>query len=100
LLENVVYFELLRRRNFIHIGKNNDAEIDFVARNMDTDDTVYYQVAYTAKDQETLGREMRPLDSINDHRQKILLTTDLHEFEEKGIKHINVAKWLLDEKSQ
>ncbi len=95
LLESVVYFELLRRRNFVHVGKNRDTEIDFVARNMDTDDTVYYQVAYTAKDRETLSRELRPLDQINDHRRKILLTTDVHEFEENGIKHINVIKWLM-----
>jgi predicted AAA+ superfamily ATPase len=67
-----------------------------VARNIDTDEVVYYQVAYTAKDKDTLDRELRPLDGINDHWPKVLLTTDTHEFEENGITHRNVAQWLLE----
>jgi predicted AAA+ superfamily ATPase len=95
MLESIVYFELLRRRNFVWVGKQKDLEVDFVTRNMDTDEVVYYQVAYTAKDESVLSRELRPLESVNDHNQKVLLTTDPHEFDKDGIKHVNVVNWLL-----
>ena len=96
LLESVVYFELLRRRHHVWVGKQKDYEVDFVARNIDTDEVTYYQVAYTTKDENTLARELRPLQTINDHNKKILLTTDTHEFDTDGIKHINIINWLLE----
>ncbi len=36
----------------------------------------YYQVGYTVKDKNTLERELKPLDTINDHNSKYLLTAD------------------------
>jgi len=39
----------------------------------------YYQVAYTAKEEATLTRELNPLKKIKDNYRKFLLTTD--EFE-------------------
>jgi predicted AAA+ superfamily ATPase len=96
-LENVVYFELLRRRNFVTIGKTEDQEVDFVAKNIDSSEKTYYQVAYTVKENETLARELRPFYKIRNHNQKVLLTTDTHETEIDGIKQINIINWLLDE---
>jgi predicted AAA+ superfamily ATPase len=96
LLESIVYFELLRRRNFVWVGKQREYEVDFVTRAIDTDETMYYQVAYTAKDANALEREMRSLEAIGDHNRKLLLTTDLHKFDVNGIRHINVIEWLLD----
>ena len=74
ILENVVYLELLRRGYEIYIGKNDDTEVDFIAINEKGEE--YYQVALTVKDEKTLERELKPLDNINDHNPKYLLTTD------------------------
>jgi predicted AAA+ superfamily ATPase len=95
LLENVVYFELLRRRNIVTVGKTDSEEVDFVAKNIDSNEKTYFQVAYSVKDSATLARELRPFDKIADHNPKILLSTDTHEFSENGIKHLNVIDWLL-----
>lgn len=42
LLENIVYLELLRRGYKVNIGKTNDYEVDFVAKNPNI--IKYYQV--------------------------------------------------------
>ena len=95
ILENVVYLELLRRGYEIYIGKNDDTEVDFIAINEKGDE--YYQVALTVKDEKTLERELKPLDNINDHNPKYLLTTDYTPYtSHNGIKQINVFYWLLD----
>jgi predicted AAA+ superfamily ATPase len=99
LLENVVYFELLRRRYAVTVGKVDGAEVDFVAKNIDSNEKTYFQVAYTAKDSATLERELRPFEKIGDHSLKILLTTDVHETEVNGIKVLNVVNWLLSKES-
>jgi len=95
ILENVVYLELLRRGYQIYIGKNDDNEVDFVAINEKGEE--YYQVSYTVKEEKTLERELKPLDNINDHNPKYLLTSDYTPYtSHNGIKQINVFDWLLD----
>ena len=95
ILENVVYLELLRRGYEVYIGKNDDNEVDFVAVNEKGEE--YYQVAFTVKEEKTLERELKPLDNINDHNPKYLLTTDYTPYtSHNGIKQINVFDWLLD----
>jgi predicted AAA+ superfamily ATPase len=94
LLENVVYLELFRRGNQVYIGKVGSAEVDFVAI-APGGEVSYYQVAYTAKEQSTKERELRPLLGIRDNYPKYLLTTDEFESNLDGIKVLNVAKWLL-----
>ena len=95
ILENVVYLELLRRGYEVYIGKNDDNEVDFVAVNEKGEE--YYQVAFTVKDEKTLERELKPINNINDHNPKFLLTTDYTPYtSHNGIKQINVFDWLLD----
>jgi len=94
LLENIVYFELLRRGYKVWTGKYNENEIDFVVQN-EKGITEYYQVAYTAKEESTLQRELTPFKKLNDHYRKVLLTTDELEFDDEGIAILNVEKWLL-----
>lgn len=92
ILENIVYLELLRRGYEVYIGKN---EVDFVALN--EKGVEYYQVSYTVMDNKTLERELRPLNNINDHNPKYLLTADYTPYiSHNGIKQINVFEWLLD----
>ena len=94
ILENVVYLELLRRDNDVYVGKIDEAEVDFVA--MKPNNTVYYQVAASVRDEKTLQRELAPLQKINDHYPKMILTLDEDpEADYNGIRRINVLDWLI-----
>lgn len=94
ILENVVYLELLRRGYKVYVGKVNEFEVDFVALN--NKGTTYFQVALTTRDENTLLRELRPLESIKDHYPKIILTLDDDpETHYNGIRRINALDWLL-----
>lgn len=96
ILENVVYLELLRRGYEVFVGKSDKTEIDFIAIN--EEDTEYYQVALTVRDEKTLLRELAPLESVNDHNGKYLLTLDDDPpCSHNGIKQVNALDWLLKE---
>lgn len=95
ILENIVYLELIRRGYKVYIGKTGTNEVDFVAENKDG--FTYFQVAYTVRDSKTLERELSPLESINDHYPKYILTMDMDpDADYNGIKKINVLDWLLN----
>lgn len=96
LLENVVYLELLRRKNRVNIGKLSEKEVDFVAANMN--EVEYYQVSASVLDEKTLERELAPLQEIKDNYPKTLLTLDEigNGANYEGIKQINVIDWLLE----
>lgn len=94
ILENIIYLELLRRGYDIHIGKVGTGEVDFIADGEDGRE--YYQVALTVRDEATLHRELSPLDAIDDHNPKYLLTLDNDPpTDYKGIKQLNAIDWLL-----
>ena len=96
ILENVVYLELIRRGYEVYVGKNGNTEVDFVAVDYDGN-TEYYQVSWTVRDEKTLERELTPLQHINDHNTKILLTMDNDPpVSYNGIKQKYVLDWLLD----
>lgn len=95
LIENLVYLELLRRGYKVNIGKLAEKEVDFVARDMTG--ITYYQVAATVLDENTLKRELEPLEKIPDHYPKILLTLDEIGVgaNYNGIRHLNLIDWLI-----
>lgn len=93
-LENIVYFELLRRGGKVYVGKHNDREIDFVVQKA-KNERAYYQVAYTVNDEKTLKREISAFDRIKDNYPKFLLTLDYDNTSINGIQKINVIDWLL-----
>jgi predicted AAA+ superfamily ATPase len=93
-LENVVYFELLRRGGEIFIGKNKDKEIDFIVQKSSSE-REYYQVAYTISNEKTLNREIQAFKNINDNYPKYLITLDFDNSSANGIKKVNVIDWLL-----
>lgn len=95
-LENVVYFELLRREGRVFVGKNQNSEVDFIVQKHNGL-VEYYQVAYTVNDEKTLNRELSSLRSIKDSHPKYLLTLDFDNSIIDGIKKINVIDWLLKE---
>jgi predicted AAA+ superfamily ATPase len=95
LIENVVYFELLRRGYRVNIGKVAEKEVDFVAEN--TDGIAYFQVSATVIEENTLRRELAPLEKIADNHPKTLLTLDEigAGVNHKGIRQMNLLDWLL-----
>ena len=94
ILENVIYLELLRRHRRVYIGKVDNLEVDFVV--MDDDEISYYQVAATVRDESTLRRELLPLQKINDHYRKYILTLDEDpDADYNGIIRTNAIRWLL-----
>lgn len=94
ILENIVYLELRRRGNHVFVGKVGKQEVDFVCLN--GEDTAYYQVALSTREESTLQRELSPLESIKDHYPKYLLTLDTDpKSSHNGIQKLNVIDWLL-----
>lgn len=94
-LENIIYFELLRRGYSVNIGKVGATEIDFVARK--NDNVSYYQVTASMTEESTFEREMSPLKGITDNYPKTVITLDrftLGNYE--GIEVVNAVDWLLD----
>jgi len=95
ILENIIFLELCRQGYQICFGKTNNTEVDFVA--VKEGITYYFQVSLTTREQSTLERELRPLNSINDHNPKFLLTLDDDPPSSyNGIRCLNALDWLLE----
>ena len=95
MLENLVYFELLRRGWHVTIGRLRTKEVDFVAeRNGEIN---YYQVAYLMPSKETREREFGALLEIPDNHPKFVLSLDPVDMSADGIKHLNIRDFLKHE---
>lgn len=95
VLENIVYFELLRRGYDTAIGKVGNVEVDFVATK--ADEKMYYQVTQTMASEQTKERELRPMMQIRDNYEKVVLTMDrIFPGSADGVKIINLIDWLLE----
>ncbi len=93
-LENIVYFELLRRGYDVAIGKIGDYEVDFIATN--TDEKIYIQVTESMQSPTARERELRPLRMIRDNYEKIVLSMEGdYESPYEGIKSLPLIEWLL-----
>lgn len=93
-LENIIFFELLRRGYSVNIGKVGITEVDFIARK--NDNIHYYQVTASMLEESTFNREMAPLRNINDNYPKTIITLDrftLGNYD--GIEVVNAIDWLL-----
>jgi predicted AAA+ superfamily ATPase len=95
ILENTVYFELLRRGNSVWIGKNATHEIDFVAKDKNGY-THYYQVCLTMREESTRERELSAFMNLKNHHPKTVICLDPEEPTYNGIVQRNAARWLLD----
>ena len=62
-IENVVYFELLRRGYDVSIGKIDNLEVDFIATK--ADDKLYVQVTESMTSEDVRKRELTPLQKRN-----------------------------------
>lgn len=96
ILENIIYFELLRRGYDVAIGKLDNKEVDFIATK--TDEKKYIQVTESMNAPETRERELSPLRKIPDNYEKIVIAMecDLPQ-DQDGIKIIGAVDFLLSE---
>ena len=93
-LENVVYFELLRRGYDVAIGKVDEWEVDFIATN--ASEKIYIQVTESMQNEEVRKRELTPLKKVKDNYEKLVLSlnpgmTSSYD----GIRSVSVIDWLL-----
>lgn len=95
-IENVVYFELLRRGYDVAIGKIGNGEVDFIATT--ADEKKYIQVTESMMSEDVRKRELAPLQSIRDNYEKIVLSLEPGlDTSYDGIKSENLIDWLLNE---
>lgn len=91
ILENIVYFEMLRRGYNVKIGKIENFEVDFVCTK--NSETLYIQVSYLLASDETIEREFSVLEKIKDNYPKYILSMDEFDMSRNGIKHINLVEF-------
>ena len=97
-LENIVFFELLRRGYRVMIGKVGNTEVDFVAEKNGVYSYIQVTADMTAK--ETFERELKPLSNIIDNYEKIVLTADrFTPGNYNGIQVKYLPDWLLGKDS-
>ncbi len=92
MLENIVYFELLRRGYEVYIGKNETKEIDFVA--VRRDERIYVQLCRRLPEES--DREVANLLAVKDHYPKYVVTLDeLAAGNINGVKIVHLGDFLL-----
>jgi len=94
IFENIIFLELKRRGYRIYIGKDNENEVDFVCET--ENEIIYIQVSLSVREETTLKRELKPLEMIQDHYKKYLITLDYDTNNYNGIKQISALDFLLD----
>ncbi|MBD5543843.1 MAG: ATP-binding protein [Lachnospiraceae bacterium] len=95
MLENIVYFELLRRAYDVAIGKIDNSEVDFIAST--TENKIYIQVTESMMSEDVRERELKPLRKIRDNYEKIVISLDTGlDVSYDGIKSVCLYEWLLD----
>lgn len=96
IIENIVYFELLRKGYDVAIGKIDDKEIDFIAVNAER--KIYIQVTESMNDPATREREFVPLRKVKDNYEKIIIANEvLNTATQDGIRIVKLIDFLLAE---
>lgn len=97
-IENIVYFELLRRGYDVAIGKLDEKEVDFIATN--AKEKIYYQVTESMNEPSTRERELAPLRKIRDNYEKVVLAGECdNPVTQDGIKIVKLTDFLLEDKA-
>ena len=95
ILENIIYFELLRRGYDVAIGKIDNQEVDFIATK--ADEKKYIQVTESMNAPETRERELAPLRKIRDSYEKVVIALECDlAMTQDGIKIIKALDFLLE----
>ncbi len=94
MLENIVYFELLRKGYAVYVGKNETKEVDFIA--VRRDERIYVQVCRRLPKES--DPEVANLMEIKDHYPKYVVTLDeLAAGNINGVKIVHLADFLLSD---
>lgn len=94
ILENIIYFELLRREYDVAIGKIGSQEVDFIATK--ADEKKYIQVTENMNAPETRERELAPLRKIRDNYEKLVIALDCDLTQtQDGIRMVKALDFLL-----
>lgn len=98
MIETIVYLELRRRFSKVYVGNIGKYEVDFIVVT-ETGAYQYFQVSLSTLAPETLERELRPLQAIDDQHPKYLLTLDQIQPEANydGIQKKSLIDWLLED---
>ena len=91
-MENVVYFEFLRRGYDVTIGRMREKEVDFVCDR--GSERLYVQVAFTLGSEDTREREYGALEQIKTTDAKLLLTMDRIDMSDGAIRHFYIPDFL------
>ena len=90
-LENIVYFELLRRGFDVSIGKIGNLEVDFIDKK--ANEKFYIQILETMENESVREREVKPLQKIQNNYKKIVISLDkVIDDEFDGIESIDVIE--------
>ena len=96
IIENIVYFELLKRGYDIAVGKVGDKEIDFIATK--DDEKIYYQVTEDFTAESTRERELAPLMAVRDNYEKVVIVMNTNTTASiEGIKVVRLIDFLVNE---
>lgn len=94
-IENIVYFELLRRGYDVAIGKIDNKEVDFIATK--TGEKRYIQVTEDMRSETVRERELSPLRQIRDNYEKDVITLNCNiSTDYEGIKMVRLMDFLLE----
>lgn len=95
IIENIVYFELLRRGYDVAVGKIGGKEVDFIATK--DEEKIYYQVTDEMISESTRMRELAPLQEIRDNYEKIVIARSVNSTAMvEGIKIHKLKDFLLN----
>ena len=95
MIENVVYFELLRRGYDVAVGKIGTREIDFIATN--DHEKIYFQVTDDMTSELTRERELAPLKMVRDNYRKVILAMNTNSTASvEGIEIIKLIDFLTE----
>ena len=95
MIENVVYFELLRRGYDVAVGKVGAQEIDFIATN--DHEKIYFQVTDDMTAESTRQRELAPLKMVRDNYRKVILAMNTNSTASvEGIEIIRLIDFLTE----
>lgn len=101
VLENVVYTHFKCRGYVVSVGRIGNLECDFIARK--GEEYLYAQVAMTIMGGEVDSsgrnpieeREYRPFEKVKDNYPKYLFTLDSMLQHRDGVRHVNMAEYML-----
>ena len=94
MIENIVYFELLRRGYDVAVGKVGNKEVDFIATK--DSEKIYYQVTDEMISESTRKRELAPLMEIRDNYEKTVIARSVNSTATvEGIKIVQLTDFLL-----